>query len=125
MGNCRVTLLENRLRDVQRLVAAVVNICVVAGEQRTLKVHGNVRGYILQYHSGSVIQELVVVEAGMGYTAPGAVEVESYLVFLKAAGNGIYPGIAIAQHGSFPAAEQADHGPLCDHSHRTGAWRIA
>ena len=100
-------LLKYRLRDIQGLVTAVVDVCSIPREYTVREVQCHIGRDVLQQYGSTVISKLISIEHRMRDAASRAVKVKACLVVLKAAFYGVDPGIAVPQHGSLPAGEAA------------------
>ena len=102
-------LFKYRLRDVDALAAAVVDVGAIVGKDALREADGNIHRRSLPENGGAVFREAVAVKLGVGHIALAGVEVETHLVVHKRAITEIQPGIAVGQHSGPPAGEGAAH----------------
>ena len=69
-------LFKYRLRDVDALAAAVVDVRAVVGENALREADGNIHRRSLPENGGAVFREAVAVKLGVGHAALAGVEVK-------------------------------------------------
>ena len=97
--------------DVNGVIAPVVDVGAVAGEDAAVEVQRQVRGYAHQQHSGAVAGEGVVEETVVGCGLAGAVVEEAHLVVGKGALGNVHPGASLGQKAVFVPGKGAADGP--------------
>ena len=104
--------LKNRLGNIQRLTALVVDIDLIAGKHGSGEIQRQIGRNTVQQKPLPVIPERIVIIERMGHIVSDAVEMQPHRIVFNHAIVDIDPRLAVSQQAGLPAGDAAKRGSI-------------